>query len=173
MRRLLFFILISLLAAGNIFAQPYKNLVLEGGGIRGIAYTGAIKLLEEHKITDHLQNIAGTSVGSIVAVLMSVGYTADELKALMFDLKVQTFNDGRGVFIGGQRRTRKLFGWYRGEALEKWIGQLVEKRTGSEHATFAQLHALAAKDHRCERLVRHRYQSFAAKGRNIQLSHLS
>jgi len=147
MRRLiiLFFLLFI---SGRGFAQPYNNLVLEGGGIRGIAYTGAIKELEAHGITDSLHNIAGTSVGAVAAALMSVGYTADELKQLMFGLKVQTFNDGRGIFIGGQRRTRKLFGWYRGDALEEWVGQLVKARTGSEHTTFTQLHVLALKDHR-------------------------
>jgi len=147
MRSLLFFVLVFFLTEKS-YAQPCRNLVLEGGGIRGIAYTGAIKVLEEQGITDSLQNIAGTSVGAVAATLMSVGYTADELKQLMFSLKVQTFNDGSGIFIGGQRRTRKLFGWYRGDALEKWIGQLVKARTGDEHTTFAALHALALKDRR-------------------------
>lgn len=130
------------------YAQPYKNLALEGGGIRGIAYAGAVKVLEEHKITDGLHNIAGTSVGAIAATLLCVGYNADELKQIMFSLKVQTFNDGKGIFIGGQQRTRKQFGWYRGDMLEKWTGRLIAARTGSEHTTFSQLHALAAKDHR-------------------------
>ena len=119
---------------------------MEGAGIRGIAYTGAIKLLEEKHVLDSLQRIAGTSVGSIVGALLSVGYSADELKDIMFGLKVQTFNDGRGFFIGGQRRLRKNFGWYRGERIEEWIANLLQQKTGRSDLTFSALHNLHLQD---------------------------
>src|SRR3954468_12886330 len=85
-----------LLLKFTITSGQYKNLVMEGAGIRGIAYTGALKLLEERHMLDSVQRVAGTSVGSMVAVLLGVGYSADELKEIMFDLKIQTFNDGSG-----------------------------------------------------------------------------
>ncbi len=139
---ILFFLFFSV----NTNAQQYKNLAFEGGGIRGIAYTGAIKVLEEHHITDSIENIAGTSVGAITAVLMSVGYSADELKKILFDLRVQKFNDGQWFFIGGQKRFRKQFGWYRGDRLEDWIGELIAAKTGHADLNFAQLHQLKLKD---------------------------
>jgi NTE family protein len=142
-----YFLLITVFLTLSVasFSQ-YKNLVMEGAGIRGIAYTGAIKLLEEKRVLDSLERIAGTSVGSIVGALLSVGYSADELKEIMFGLKVQTFNDGRGLFIGGQRRMRKNFGWYRGEKIEEWIGNLLKEKTGRSDLTFSALHALHLQD---------------------------
>ncbi len=53
------------------------GLVLSGGGIRGAAHIGAIKALEENGIKPDI--VAGTSAGSMVAALYSMGYTADEM----------------------------------------------------------------------------------------------
>ncbi|XZF12612.1 patatin-like phospholipase family protein [Chitinophagaceae bacterium MMS25-I14] len=141
-------VILLLASAQSIKAQTYKNLVLEGGGIRGIAYAGAIQVLEEHNIITGINNVAGTSVGAITAALIGTGYSAAELKQLLFSLKIQSFNDGRGFFIGGQKRTRKQYGWYRGDAIEKWIGRAIEAKTGNAHTTFLQLHQLAQKDRR-------------------------
>ncbi len=43
----------------------YKNLVLEGGGIRGLAYPGALKVLEEKGIIKNIERVAGTSAGAL------------------------------------------------------------------------------------------------------------
>ncbi len=126
--------------------SPYSNLALKGGGIRGIAYTGAVKVLEEKGITAGLDNIAGTSSGAMVGTLMAVGFTATEMQQIMLHLKIQRFNDGGWIFIGGQRRMRKHYGWYKGNAIERWIGKLIEQRTGTADLTFRQLHELALHD---------------------------
>lgn len=134
---------ICLLQCSSVHARPYKNLVFEGGGIRGIAYAGALKVFEEKQLMKDVENVAGTSVGAIVACLLSVGYTADEMAVILNDLKLQQFNDGQGFFIGGEQRMRRRFGWYRGDALEKWLGRLIAAKTGSADMTFTQLHRLA------------------------------
>src|SRR5438128_1861212 len=98
-------ILIIILAnAGNSAAHRYTNVALEGGGIRGIAYAGAIEELEKRGILDSIRNISGTSVGAMAGCLLSVGYDAAAMKELLFSLRVQSFNDGRWFFIGGQWR---------------------------------------------------------------------
>jgi len=140
------FVCFCLLVSFTSSAQPYKYLVMKGGGIRGIAYTGAIKVLEEENISQHIEKVAGTSVGAIVGSLYSVGYTAEEMEDLMLGLDIKTFNDGQGYFIGGQRRLRKNYGWYKGNKLEAWIGDLIEEKTGIENITFMQLHILAQKN---------------------------
>lgn len=53
------------------------GLVLSGGGIRGVAHVGVIKALEENGIKPEV--LAGTSAGSIVAALYSMGYTPEEM----------------------------------------------------------------------------------------------
>lgn len=135
------------MVAGRASAQ-YTNLALEGGGIRGIAYAGAFAVLEARGIADSISNIAGTSAGAVAGSLLSVGYSAQEIKKLMAGMRVQHFNDGRWFFIGGQHRMRKHFGWYRGDALEAWIESCLVRKSGIAHLTFRQLHDLALHSHR-------------------------
>jgi len=142
-RTLLSWIILTI-ACTRAVAQPYTNLVLEGGGIRGIAYAGALQVLEERNLADSLRNVAGTSVGAIVGCLISMGYRADELRDVLDGLKIQAFNDGHLIFFEGIHRMKRQFGWYRGDALEQWIGDLIAAKSGRADLTFAQLHQLSA-----------------------------
>lgn len=66
----------------SISAQdsPKLGLVLSGGGAKGIAEIGALRVLEEAGIQPDL--ITGTSIGSIVGGLYALGYSTDSLIAL-------------------------------------------------------------------------------------------
>ncbi len=57
------------------------GLVLSGGGAKGVAHIGVIKVLEEAGIP--IDYIAGTSMGAIVGGLYSIGWTSRELDSLV------------------------------------------------------------------------------------------
>jgi NTE family protein len=57
--------------------------ILAGGGVKGAALVGGIKAIEENNI--EFVGYGGTSAGSIIAFLASVGYTSDELKKIMIE----------------------------------------------------------------------------------------
>ncbi len=50
------------------------NIAFEGGGVLGIAYGGALEILEKEKVAQDIENIAGTSAGSIVALMVALKY---------------------------------------------------------------------------------------------------
>lgn len=56
------------------------GLVLSGGGAKGIAHIGVLKVLEEAGIQPDF--IAGTSMGSIIGALYSIGYSTDQMEEL-------------------------------------------------------------------------------------------
>lgn len=56
------------------------GLVLSGGGAKGMAHIGVIRILEENHIP--IDYIAGTSIGAIVGGLYAAGYTPDEMEEL-------------------------------------------------------------------------------------------
>ena len=58
--------------------RPKVGLVLSGGGAKGMAHIGILKELEE--IGLYPDYITGTSMGSIIGALYSIGYTIDELE---------------------------------------------------------------------------------------------
>jgi NTE family protein len=70
--------------------QPV-NLVLEGGGVKGIGLVGAISVLEEHGFS--FVRVAGTSAGAIVGSLVAAGFTSAELHELMAALDYTKFRD--------------------------------------------------------------------------------
>lgn len=62
------------------------GLALGGGGSRGFAHLGAIKALEEKGIKPNV--FSGTSAGSIVAALLAIEKTPDEIMDIMKDIKI-------------------------------------------------------------------------------------
>lgn len=68
--------------------RPKIGVVLSGGGAKGAAHIGVLKVLEEHHIP--VDYIAGTSIGAYVAGMYSLGYSADELEAIMMSIEWDT-----------------------------------------------------------------------------------
>jgi len=68
-------------AAVEAKQKPCIGLVLGGGGARGAAHIGVLKVLERERIP--ICAIAGTSVGSIVGSLYAVGYTPEQIEAIV------------------------------------------------------------------------------------------
>ena len=56
----------------------YRNLVFKGGGVRGIAYIGALKYLYEHGLMRSVERTAGTSVGAITATVVALNFDSFE-----------------------------------------------------------------------------------------------
>jgi NTE family protein len=73
-------------------SHPYRlDLVLEGGGVKGIGLAGAYAVLEENGYEP--QNVAGTSAGAITAALIAARYSAAELKEIVLSLDFKQFED--------------------------------------------------------------------------------
>src|SRR3954470_24008467 len=79
-------------AASEVSRRPKIGLVLSGGGARGAAHVGVLKVLEELRIP--VDYIAGTSMGSAVGGLYATGLSAEELDKIFekFDWDA-AFND--------------------------------------------------------------------------------
>ena len=73
----LFLILIQLYAGAQEPSRPKVGLVLSGGGAKGLAHIGVIKVLEEAGLQADV--VTGTSMGSIIGALHAVGYNGEEL----------------------------------------------------------------------------------------------
>ncbi|WP_413486015.1 patatin-like phospholipase family protein [Shewanella baltica] len=82
MRQLLASIILCLCMTPSMAADRLKiGVVLSGGGAKGAAHVGVLKILEEHNIP--VDYIAGTSIGAYVAGMYSLGYSASEVEAIM------------------------------------------------------------------------------------------
>ena len=74
-------------------AKDNKNLkvalVLSGGGVKGYAHLGVLRVLERENIK--IDYITGTSIGALVGTLYSIGYSVDEIEKFLDDVNVSSF----------------------------------------------------------------------------------
>ncbi|MBC7933909.1 MAG: patatin-like phospholipase family protein [Rhizobacter sp.] len=142
----------------------YKNIALEGGGVRGIAYAGVVKVLEQKGILQNIEKVAGSSAGAIAGLMISIGYTAAEMDSILTDLAIEKFNDGNWGALGKYNRVKNNYGIYKGSQFEKWLKQLVFTKTGKEELTFSELHGL--------HLNNARYKDLYVTGTNLSKQQL-
>ncbi|MBK8459946.1 MAG: patatin-like phospholipase family protein [Micropruina sp.] len=85
---------------------PWQNLTFEGGGAKGYAYIGAIQALEKAGLyPTYIRRIAGTSVGSMLALFATLGVSSEEMIARVpADLQALVM-DGGGGRVGSMART--------------------------------------------------------------------
>ncbi len=120
--------------------EPHRaDGVFEGGGVKGIAFVGALQAAADAGITEWV-NVAGTSAGAIVAALLAADYDATGLDELMAPLAYRKFADyGRGgpIFGRGWNMLRRR-GMAHGRVFEKWLGDALEASPlADRNATFA------------------------------------
>jgi predicted acylesterase/phospholipase RssA/FMN phosphatase YigB (HAD superfamily) len=94
--------------------------LFEGGGAKGLAHVGALKAAEERQVK--FRGVAGTSAGSIIAGLIAVGYTADEL-----------FSEHQPAALPFSESYLRFFGhdeWQKGKELWSNAAGLADKLKG-------------------------------------------
>ncbi|MDR3076465.1 MAG: patatin-like phospholipase family protein [Synergistaceae bacterium] len=74
------------IAAAGASARGGIVLVLSGGGTKGFAHVGVLKILERERIP--IAGIVGVSIGSVIGGLYACGYSADEIHEIISDTNV-------------------------------------------------------------------------------------
>lgn len=101
-------------------------LVMKGGGVKGLAYVGALQELQKYYVFNWF---VGTSAGAIAALLLAIGYTTDELENILVSKNFKEFLDSslmklpiNLVFKGGL---------YEARAFTMWLDELIAARIES------------------------------------------
>lgn len=109
------------------------DLILEGGGVRGIAYAAALGVFEREWAVAW-QKVGGTSAGAIVAALVACGYRSADLFAILERTRLTEFCDARMGWARPLNAPIALhdFFWkcgiYKGDRFEDWLDELVGDR---------------------------------------------
>lgn len=112
------------------------SFAFSGGGIRGIAYIGCLFALENRGLLDYnnIDRISGTSIGSLFATLLAVGYTASEMQSEVLDADFNTFKE---INIS---RFITNYGLDSGSKFVTWIETLLDRKIGNKDITFIELY---------------------------------
>jgi len=141
----------------GIHPRIYRNLVFKGGGVRGIAYMGALEVLEEKGVLDGIERVAGTSSGAIAATLLSFRKDIPGTLALFNSLdlskvpqKVVNGNGRNIVLMKNSANYTRLFenyGWYSSQYFHDWLGDVIaEHCRGNRRATFRDMQQFGYRD---------------------------
>jgi predicted acylesterase/phospholipase RssA len=130
-----------------------RILIMKGGGIKGIAFVGALEILEKYGYKfDHF---VGTSAGAITAALLAFGHTTEGIKCILEKTSFNDFKDGwfslpkkDSIFAVLRSPISKLLlpfwilllpftkGLYEGEEFKEWLEEhLREKRRDLQNAS--------------------------------------
>ncbi|CAL1548192.1 unnamed protein product [Lymnaea stagnalis] len=130
----------------KMYAYPFENLVFEGGGNKGLAYCGAVRLLEDLDIWPQIRRLAGTSAGAMTASLLAIGYNSHDLEEF-FSLNLNNiFLDHKCGYLSLIPNLLKSYGWNPGKRINQWFGEKVYEKTGNMDTTFKQVYEMFGRE---------------------------
>lgn len=115
----------------------YKNLVFEGGGVKGIAFGGALEIVNNRNLLSGIKRVAGTSAGAINATLLALGYSSEDVSKIISQTNFKDFEDGN--ILSEIIDLTKHYGWFKGDKFKEWIGNYIAQKTGKPDFTFGEL----------------------------------
>ncbi len=121
---------------------PEADAVFEGGGVKGLAFAGAVSAAEGAGIREW-KNVAGTSAGAIAACLLAVGYHGEDLRRILGTVEYRKFADyGRGGLPRGLVNSLWMRGLAPGRFFTTWLEEQIAqsplaRRLGKQRLTFA------------------------------------
>lgn len=170
----------ELQAPPNYFRHPPENLVFEGEGFNEIAYIGVLKKMHELDALQELKRVAGISTGAIIACLIAVGYSPNDLEEIFIQKEAepdrykicmeesqqsglkkivgdywQQKKSEQGLFQSGRELFRRLVtsqGLCDNSSMREWIENCIYEKTGIHHCTFGELSDRATKKKECKEL---------------------
>jgi NTE family protein len=103
------------------------NLVLEGGGVKGIAIIGAVLALDDAGF--RFRRVAGTSAGAIAAALVAANIAAGAplsgVKDQIASVDFRKFTEGHSK-LGQVRSLVTNLGMFSGDYLVNWLGAILD-----------------------------------------------
>lgn len=95
----------------------YESLVLEGGGLKGLAYVGAMDGLAKHGYYTNnvwqFKNISGTSIGCLFGYFIALDISPENLRKIAMNTNfTQLFNRNVKSVLNVPRKTQKCSTWF-------------------------------------------------------------
>jgi predicted acylesterase/phospholipase RssA len=102
-----------------------RNLILSGGGIKGIAYIGCLKYFEENNMLHDLKVCVTCSAGCIFSLAIILGYTSDELIELVNKIDITALTN---ITSDSLFNYFKTYGLDDGKKLENFLHIIIKKK---------------------------------------------
>ena len=118
----------------------FNTLIFEGGGVRAVVYSGAIRKLEEENVIKDIKNLGGTSSGAQTAALLCSGYTSPELEDALRNAPWNKILNGKIFSFRGLQNLFTKYGISDSNYLREYLDDLIYLKTGKRNITFLELY---------------------------------
>lgn len=115
---------------------PPQRLLFSGGGLRILAYLGALEFLEEKGMLTQIREVCGVSAGSLVSLMWSLGYSMHVLRRFCFEYD---FSNVRSIEPEIALLFLETFGLDDGEKLRALVCKILKHKGFSPETTFQDL----------------------------------
>lgn len=153
-------------------SYSFKNLAIKGGGIRGIAYLGALEVLDQKGILKNIEKVSGASAGAITALLVALNHDFESIKKIAnsldytkvpgepsffrgdidedeVEITQEQIDDAASRGIGHTNRIVNLFKYYgihTSDYIYDWFKEQIESVVGKPDVTFKDFKEAGCKD---------------------------
>ena len=115
---------------------PPRKICFSGGGIRAVAFVGALEILNKHKLLVNVKEYVGVSAGALIGFVLSIGYTFQELKKLVLEFD---FSLIRNLEPENTLLFLEQYGMDNGANLQRLCESVVKQKNISATITFQEL----------------------------------
>jgi len=123
-----------------------RHLVVSGGSTKNLAAIGCIRYLEEMHLMKDIISFVGTSAGSILCLMCCLGYTSEEMIAI---LEREMIDENRGQLSFDELLDFNVldsYGLDSGENMQTFIEQIVKEKLNRTSITFLELAKVTGKN---------------------------
>jgi predicted acylesterase/phospholipase RssA len=114
--------------------NPPCNLVLSGGGLKGLSFCGVFKALEEANLRNSIKNVCTVSIGSMMGLLFVLQYSSADIHDMILDKDFSTLIQLRVSHIFSK------FGCDKGNNIVQWLHNVLSEKGLHPNITFKQLY---------------------------------
>lgn len=115
-----------------------NHIVISGGGVKGISFCGAFRMIKElqdsGEISLDLKSICGVSVGSILGLMYTIGYSHIDMENVILQTNLDSLKHVRIYNMFSN------YGLDSGEELLNWVSSLIVSKGYSVGVTFLELY---------------------------------
>ena len=86
------------------------RLVLSGGGAKGVAFSGMVKVLEQHQALDKIRSIFGSSAGAISAAFLASGMGHADFDKMSDEINLVSLLDSHNKVVGPIQHVSSVIG---------------------------------------------------------------
>lgn len=112
------------------------NLVLSGGGLKGLATIGALKALNDNKLLDGIKSIACSSIGALIAGLYCIGYTFEEIYKLILKLDIEN------IVCANAENLLNYYALDNGKRFEYVLTKIIESKNLNKMITLKEVYEI-------------------------------